>query len=84
MPRTLHLARAAYGAGAPGQHGLWKDSHVVNRLEPLTLLSAVATHTATSDWYESHTLCGNLGLPIPTNRYTREHERDLAPELVEA
>jgi FMN-dependent oxidoreductase (nitrilotriacetate monooxygenase family) len=87
MPRSLHLALAAYGVGGPGQHGLWKDprvptdasidiryyikqatiaeaakfdayfivdsqfinptypSHYLNRLEPLTLLSAVATHT---------------------------------------
>jgi alkanesulfonate monooxygenase SsuD/methylene tetrahydromethanopterin reductase-like flavin-dependent oxidoreductase (luciferase family) len=75
-------------------------AHYLNRLEPLTLLSAVATHTRDGinlafrndedltrfvdgvvpllqkrglyrTEYESDTLRGNLGLPIPVNRHTR-------------
>ncbi len=66
--------------------------HYLNRLEPMTLLSALAVSTrhlgpilrergVVRAEYEADTLRGNLGIPVPENRYTRARrtaEQELA------
>jgi hypothetical protein len=56
--RQIKLGAVVMGAGGPGQHYQWLDPILRER----GLVRAE---------YESGTLRGNLGLPIPENRYTR-------------